>query len=313
MFKCIYVCLFIVLFFTSCDKVDNPLAVPSTDLDTNLYPGLWSDYENNEWPIFPPNINTERNVLLEEFTAHRCTYCPNGAEVAHNLEMANDNRVFVAAIHAGGEGFEEDLHGITTVHPIYPIDFTNTDGLLLGPFLKDYGLDALPRGTVNRVKDGAIFVYPPTPWTNLTNSILNTNDLKVNLQGDINYYPTTKGAFLHVEAQKLDANMTNDLAIVSYLIEDSLVAPQKGDNNFFPSYDSAYVHRDIHRKNLSGHIFGRELTSEMLINNKFYINYSFEVPNQLDGNHNPSNMHVLVYVYDIATLEIYQVIKVPIQ
>ena len=73
------------------------------------------------------------------------------------------------------------------------------------------------------------------------------------------------------------------------------------------------MHRDIHRKNLSGHIFGRELTSEMLINNKFYVNYSFEVPNQLDGNHNPSNMHVLVYVYDTATLEIYQVIKVPIQ
>jgi len=48
-------------------------------------------------------------------------------------------------------------------------------------------------------------------------------------------------------------------------------------------------------------------------NDNYYVNYSFEVPSQLDGNHNPSNMHVLVYVYDTATLEIYQVIKVPIQ
>jgi Mor family transcriptional regulator len=33
----------------------------------------------------------------------------------------------------------------------------------------------------------------------------------------------------------------------------------------------------------------------------------------LDGAYNASNMHVLVYVYDMSTLEIYQVIKQKIQ
>ena len=78
-------------------------------------------------------------------------------------------------------------------------------------------------------------------------------------------------------------------------------------------YDPEYVHRDIHRTNLSGSPFGINLTTDLISNDNYYVNYSFEVPNQLDGNHNPSNMHVLVYVYDVATLEIYQVIKVPIQ
>ena len=188
MFKYLYA-FFFFFFFTSCDKVNNPHSVPSTDLDTNLYPGLWSDYKENEWPTFSLNTNTNRNVLIEDFTGHQCGYCPLAGQLAHSLESANHNRVFVAAIHTGGNGFENDLHGVTAQ---YPIDFTNPDGLLLGPFLKNYGLDGLPRGTVNRVKDGTIFVFPPTPWTNLTNSILNMNDLKVNIQGKINYYPNKR-------------------------------------------------------------------------------------------------------------------------
>ena len=59
--------------------------------------------------------------------------------------------------------------------------------------------------------------------------------------------------------------------------------------------------------------FGRQLISSDLLNGKYYVNYSFVVPNQLDGNYNAENMHVLVYVYDMTTLEIYQVIKQKIE
>ena len=53
----------------------------------------------------------------------------------------------------------------------------------------------------------------------------------------------------------------------------------------------------------------RILENSDLIDGKYYLNYSFVVPNQLDGNYNASNMHILVYVYDRSTWEIYQVIK----
>jgi len=55
------------------------------------------------------------------------------------------------------------------------------------------------------------------------------------------------------------------------------------------------------------------LTSADLNNGKYYVNYSFVVPNQLDGNFNAANMHVLIYVYDMVTKEIYQVIKQKIE
>ena len=75
------------------------------------------------------------------------------------------------------------------------------------------------------------------------------------------------------------------------------------------SHNSSYIHRDIHRGNIGGLSFGRNLEPDLLIGSKYYVNYSFLVPNQLDGNHNPENMHVLIYVYDQSTWEIYQVIK----
>ena len=294
---------------SSCDHVDNPYPTVSIDLDTTLYPGLWNEYVNSEWPSFTQNTNIDRNVLLEDFTGHQCIYCPLAADVAHALYEANHNRVFVAAIHAGPQGMGDFQQ---TNPPDYPVDFTNAQGLEIGEYFgtNDGGFSGNPRGTVSRKEDGGNIFQSPSAWENLTNTILNTNDLKVNIQGQINYYPSTKGAYLHVEAEKLDAGLNNELALVSYLIEDSLVGDQKMPDN---THNSAYVHRDTHRGNLSGAAFGRNLTADLMSNGKYYVDYSFVVPNQLDGNHNPQNMHVLVYVYDLSTWEVYQVIKVPIQ
>jgi hypothetical protein len=95
-----------------------------------------------------------------------------------------------------------------------------------------------------------------------------------------------------------------------YLLEDSLVGDQKMSDN---SHNTAYVHRDIHRGNLGGESFGRALSSENIFNDKYLINYSFAVPNQLDGLHNASNMHLLICAFNQSTWEIYQVTKQKIE
>jgi len=301
--------LVFLLFLSSCDHVENPYPAVSTDLDTTLYPGVWSEYVANEWPTFTQNLNTDRNILLEDFTGHQCIYCPLAADIAHDLYTANSGRVYVAAIHSGPQG-SGDFQQVSP--PDYPVDFTNDQGLEIGTYFgtNDGGFSGNPRGAVSRKADGGNIFQSPSVWTNLTNTILNENDLKVNIQGQINYYDATKGAYLHVEVDKVDAGLNNDLGIVSYLIEDSLIGDQKMPDN---SHNSSYVHRDTHRSNLSGLAFGRNLTNDLMTNDKYYIDYSFVVPNQLDGNHNPNNMHVLVYVYDLSTWEVYQVIKLPFQ
>ena len=291
--------------FSSCDKVDNPYpVVQSLELDTTLYPGLWSEYLSNEWPEFTANTNTDRNVLIEDFTGHKCVYCPAAADLAHALHEANPSRVFVASIHSGPNGIG-DFQSVSA--PTYPVDFTNAQGLEIGTYfgLNDGGFPGNPRGPVNRLTQGGVIFQSPNSWTSMTNALLTANDLKVNIQSALNYYDATKGAFLHVEIDKIDPSL-GDLGVVVYMIEDSLVGDQKMSDN---SHNETYIHRDIQRSCVDGKTFGRTIKSSDFVDGLFKANYSFVVPNQLDGIHNPENMHVLIYVYDKATWEIYQVIK----
>ena len=300
-----------LLYFVlcSCDHVENPYPpTVSIDLDTTLYPGLWSDYQNNEWPIFDENSNTERNVIIEDFTGHKCVFCPAAADLAHQLHMENPTRVFTAGIHAGPDGIG-DFQSVSP--PDYPTDFTNPQGVEIGQYFgeNDGGFPGNPRGTVNRFNNGTIF-QSPAQWTSMTDEIISSNDLKINIQSKLNYYEATKGAFLHVEVDPLFEDVTENLAIMVYLLEDSLVGDQKMADN---SHNTSYVHRDIHRGNLNNETFGRPITSENLINDKYLINYSFTVPDQLDGTYNPANMHLLICAFNQTTWEIYQVIKQKIQ
>ena len=300
--------LFILLFgflFASCDHVKNPYPPEvNLELDTTLYPGLWSDYENNEWPSFSENTNTNRNVLIEDFTGHKCVFCPAAADLAHALHEANPSRVYIASIHAGPDGIG-DFQSVSP--PDYPLDFTNPEGVEIGLYFgeNDGGFPGNPRGTVNRFNNGTIF-QSPTQWTSMVNDQLNSNNLKINIQSELNYYEETKGAFLHVELDPVDANVSENLGITVYLLEDSLVGDQKMSDN---SHNSNYIHRDIHRGNLNASAFGRPVSSEDLNGDKYYINYSFVVPNQLDGQYNASNMHLLIYAFNTETWEIYQVVK----
>ena len=300
--------VFIFLFgflFVSCDHVKNPYPPEvNLELDTTLYPGLWSDYENNDWPIFSENTNTNRNVLIEDFTGHKCVFCPAAADLAHALHEADPSRVYIASIHAGPDGIG-DFQSVSP--PDYPLDFTNPEGVEIGLYFgeNDGGFPGNPRGTVNRFNNGTIF-QSPTQWTSMVNDQLSSNNLKVNIQSELNYYEETKGAFLHVELDPVDANVAENLGITVYLLEDSLVGDQKMSDN---SHNSNYIHRDIHRGNLNASAFGRPVSSEDLNGDKYYINYSFVVPNQLDGQYNASNMHLLIYAFNTETWEIYQVIK----
>ena len=291
--------------FASCDHVKNPYPPEvNLELDTTLYPGLWSDYENNEWPSFSENTNTNRNVLIEDFTGHKCVFCPAAADLAHALHEADPSRVYIASIHAGPDGIG-DFQSVSP--PDYPLDFTNPEGVEIGLYFgeNDGGFPGNPRGTVNRFNNGTIF-QSPTQWTSMVNDQLNSNNLKINIQSELNYYEETKGAFLHVELDPVDANVSENLGITVYLLEDSLVGDQKMSDN---SHNSNYIHRDIHRGNLNVSAFGRPVSSEDLNGDKYYINYSFVVPNQLDGQYNASNMHLLIYAFNTETWEIYQVVK----
>lgn len=318
----------IVAFTISCSKKKDNIypELPPTELDYSLYPnGDSADYANNAWPTFSANTNTERNVLIEDFTGHRCIFCPPAADEAHTLKQNNAGRVYVASIHAGPEQFTqtdaENWNGVapgdfqTLVPPTWVHNFANVDGLQIGSHFGPFGFNATtgfwgnPRGMISRVETSGDNTLAVSNWSSAVTNILTTNDLKVNIQAASNFYPSTRGLFLHTEIELLQS-VPNDLYTVVYLMEDTLIAPQK-----FPSMDSLdYKHHDIMRGCLDSRTFGQILDDDHLENGKYYYNYSIQLPtepfNTGDGHvYDYSNMYLLIYVRDNTTEEIYQVIE----
>jgi len=291
--------------FSSCDHIDNPYpVVESLEIDTTLYPGNWQDYLDNEWPTFTANTNTQRNLLIEDFTGHQCIYCPLAADTAHALHQDYGDRMLPATIHSGPNG----LDNFQSTNASFPIDWTNEDGLDIGEYLGQIPGSSFignPSGSLNRTMQNGGLNLSQAFWRPAAVNVINSS-LKVNIQSEANFYPSTSGLFIHAEVEILDPALVNDLYTVVYLIEDSLVGKQKMPDN---STNDTYVHRDIMRDCLKSNWKGRQLTQDLFTNGKYLLDYSYELPSIYD----PTNMHLLIYVRDDVTDEIYQVIKQDVQ
>lgn len=309
----IAIALGVASILPSCDTIENPYPQKvNLDLDTTFYPGIWSNYVANEWPDLAsaPNENPNRNVLIEYFTGHQCGNCPPVANYIKGLYNNNPSRINIASIHSAPTG----MSAFQELSTDYPVDFTNPQGLGFGSFfgttLSSSSFDANPDASINRSGDP---LFPsPGNYTTYIDDVL-ASSLKINIKAAVNYFPATKGFYLHTEIEKIDNSLSNDnLATIVYVIEDSLIAPQT--NTAAGGLVTDYVHHDIMRGNLSGSQWGVDLIQGEEVSGKYYFNYSAPLMNQLasDGSvgaKNPENMHLLIYVYDKTTYEIYQVIK----
>jgi hypothetical protein len=306
----LFVLAIVLVGFISCDKVENPIPVVpfSGGIDWSLYPdGDSTHYVDvaNAWPTFVANSNTDRNVLLEDFTGHKCNSCPAAAVEAESIAETNYPRVIISSVHSGPNGAGA-LQSWSAGHDDFYHDFTSVEGSEMGEYFGQINFSGFfgnPRGLISRVPYNGEFTVGPGNWGQATNDLLVANDLKVNLQSETNYYPSTRGLFLHTEVDIIDASLNvDDLKIVAQLHQDSIIRPQ----DIGGAIDENYVHRDILIGCLDQFAFGRTLSSDYLdANGKYYYDYSYKLPTEF----NKDNMHLIIYVRDAVTEEVYQVIK----
>ncbi|MCR9171365.1 MAG: Omp28-related outer membrane protein [bacterium] len=288
----------------SCDKVENPYGPGISQGSYDLYPdGDSAHYAQNAWPTFAPNTSDERNVLLEDYTGHKCTFCPAAATEAENIKAANAGRVVVMGIHAGPNGTENLQMEDAFYFGVFYNYISDALGQYFGVNWPGSNFAGNPYGAISRKDNGnGTPMEGPQTWANSVSDIISTNDNKVRLQAMSNYYPSTKGLFLHTEVEVVDQTLTNELRIVAYLIEDEFVAPQLNNG----IVDTFYTHHDILRESLDGTVWGQPLDAEHLdANGKYYFNYIYEVPADYDN----TSSHLVIFVRDAVTEEVYQVIK----
>ncbi len=288
------------LFFLSCDKIENPYPKgPAIELNTSLYPGNWNDYP---WPDFSDGFSANRNIVLEDYTGHKCVFCPAATTIANDIEEADSNRVFVISIHTspGGIGPFQETDGE------YTENFANETAVEYGQtFYSGYGFDANPAGTISRVRFSGLMFQNAGDWANLVTQVKGENNLKVALAAKANYFDATKGLFVHALIDPKNENV-EDLKIVTQFIENKFIGKQKLPGG---QHDDAYVFHNALRSTLDNAPFGQAVSSKTADGDgNFQFDYSYQIP----ANFDPANCHVVVYVMNKNTYEILQAVKVKI-
>ncbi|MGY6562327.1 MAG: Omp28-related outer membrane protein [Luteibaculaceae bacterium] len=289
---------FLLLFVTlACDRVSDPNIRPRNILTTDLYPGE-NEYEIPEFGPFPNNF---LKVLVEDFTGHRCGFCPGAGVAKKNLYLNNPDIIVPVAIHAGpvGSSFQVPNND-------YPRDFRTEAGNI---YVQMLNIFANPMGTFNRIS------YPVTGPTQIGQFLpfwpaalqeARNRPLRGNIQVLTNYYPQTRGLFVHIQSQFFE-QMPGEFAMVAYLLESNIVSPQLIYANQHPDFPQGgrienFVHDFVLVDNING-VFGEILfTNGTNTNQVFEHHYTYEVPETM----NDLNLTVVAYIYNRETYEVYQ-------
>ena len=293
-----------MICFSSCDKIEEPIPELPGGLDWNLYPGDSLDYlalynfnsPDSNWEI---NSNTKRNILLEDYTGHKCTNCPDAAITAKELEDNTSLGVVVVAIHASTDGYFQSTYGT------YQTDFTTEAGDI---YVADMpGMFANPMGTINRKSNG----LSGSVWqlSNSWETAVNQETyqpLLANIQVKTNYFPSTNGLFVHTETV-FNSDLVGDYRLVIYLIRKSVISPQSMEDG---STNYNYNHHHVLSNNING-TWGTQLFSGSVSSGeKFYNHYSYQlISPSTDLSYDLNNLSLVTYVCERNTFEVIQVIR----
>lgn len=247
---------------------------------------------------------TTRQVLVEDYTGHRCGNCPFAAYHLDTLMNApNGNRIVPIAVHAG---YFADTAGAGFV-PLYTTNFNTTAGTIWDTQFNMSG-QGNPSGMIDR--EG----YPVSNWQTYTAwDALISNTLSVPNAMNIkitNYYSCSS----RIDSSIITANYLqamDSIYMLSVVItEDSIINNQEiyvnhdpGNTQNIPNYQFDHLLRG----SLNG-AWGDTLSiGAQPINSNFTKTY------KLDLNSLPvlSDKHcsIVAFIYNAATYQVVQAIR----
>ncbi len=213
----------------SCDKIDNPLIIiEEKDVPENI----------DDTVFFTDSVIVERKqVLLEDFTGHKCVNCPEAAMMAHDIAKANDHKLIIYNIHAGWYA-TPDQQGHYTADFICP---TGTD------LYNNFQVYANPSALIDRVEYNGTWVLGQNDWPTAIDLEL-AKENTVNLKLKNKYYPKLNTVKISTDITFL-SEMPGKYKLVVYIVENHIIAPQKNnDPDIGPTPDWLdYEHRNVLR------------------------------------------------------------------
>ena len=273
----------IISTYPSCDIVESPYMVNgnTNPVDTN---------------------NVVRKVLIEDFTGHYCSNCPDAANELSSLQNLYGDRVIGIAIHPDYGSFTYPQS-----QGKYSYDFRTQWGVeindLLGP------IEGLPIGMINR---GGL-----TSWDNWGEAVLNEIEKDPIFSITLSSNMTSNNGTISVSIEVL-TDFSEQYNIVVCLTEDSIINWQLDGSQDEEFYEHNHILRSIINTTLgdvisssftNGDTWSKDYVIDLASLEQFNVNYSL---NTLGGNGNSNgwiadNMSIVAYIYNTNNYEIVQV------
>jgi len=265
----------LAVFFISlsgCDYISEPFQyrepIDTTEIDSNVY----------------------KNVLIDDFTGHKCVNCPEAAEMVEFMKSTPffTGEVIAISIHTGffAKPFNTPFDN----------DWTTTEGDDLN---SKFGPSSFPIGMVNRIDypNNHLKNYQSWPGDAVAfDSVL----ADIDIQPMVSYDTTSRKAMVDVKLEYL-STLNGDYNIVVLVAESHIIAAQTSHSGDILDYEHNHMLRGS-----SNTIIGEE-ASRGQIDAGTEINYNTSVT--LDASWVDTNCDLIIYVYDIANEEIIQVVE----
>jgi hypothetical protein len=269
-----------ILTITSCDKVEGPYI---TDADSY--------------------INPDKKVLIEDFTGHLCTNCPDAAREISAINDVYPGQIIALAIHTGTT-FARPYSASQTG---YQYDFRTKWG---EEWDNIFGVSeiGLPRGMVNRI-GGQTPTLGKDEWAQAV-----VNELKKEISFKINISSNSESIIVTSDIEK---NISGNYNLVICLVESNIFNWQKDGVDNVEDYEHNHVLRSVLMENTisssinlaAGEQIINTIEYDLITLEQFNEDYSsnLEAGNGNAGGWDANNMSIIAYIYDTNTNEIMQV------
>jgi Outer membrane protein Omp28 len=246
------------------------------------------------------NSDSNRKILIEEFTGGNCSACPQGAAAINDFISLYGEKVIAVSIHSYLSGtLGKPLDGAK-----YDLRTTYGDQIAtyLGP------LTAIPSASINRTLFAGQPYYaiaPSTAWLEFVDAEVEVApELIVGINAEFD--PITRR--LNVKGNILpEQNVAGDVRIIGYITESHIVDKQLNGSTIVDDYEHNHILRDVLAyPGQSPTIEGFPLATPMAAGAVIPFAFgAFQVPEEDNGLWKVENCHVIVFVvrYDDATGE----------
>lgn len=238
---------------------------------------------SGEWVDGKPVSNHQKCVLLEKYTAVKCTNCPAADELISGLQATYGEQLVVYAIHATSMAspFQDTL------------DMRTPDGDIWD---EAFGVQALPKAMVNRKsQDGQFIQLAPAEMSNsVENALAEEPVLAMSMKSDYNAENRRINITASLEFLK---DVSDSLHLTMVLMEDSLVGKQLLNSGWVDGYVFNHVLRDVITD-----VWGLGVKAKGQAGECREITLRYILPKKCK----PQNCHVVAFVSKQADKEILQ-------